>query len=129
MLNSTLSPRSMEWNEAMSALVTAGTYDRSIPITSPVDFISGPRNVSTLVNFDIEKTGALTATKSRFGINPVPHSRSRRFLPNITCVAIRIIGIPVTFDMNGIVRDDLGFIRRVYSTIVSTSSPVNQMAG
>ena len=35
---------------------------RSTPMTSPVDFISGPRYVSTPISFDIENTGALTAT-------------------------------------------------------------------
>ncbi len=34
----------------------------SIPITSPVDFISGPRIVSTPGNFEKGKTASFTAT-------------------------------------------------------------------
>ena len=41
-----------------------------MPITSPVDFISGPRYVSTPISFDIENTGAFTATSGWRGQSP-----------------------------------------------------------
>ena len=41
-----------------------------MPITSPVDFISGPRLTSTPRSFAIEKTGALTATSGWRGHSP-----------------------------------------------------------
>ena len=43
-----------------------------MPKTSPVDFISGPSWVSTLVNFSNENTGTLTATYGELGYSPVP---------------------------------------------------------
>ena len=54
-----------------SALPSAASKVRSMPMTSPVDFISGPRYVSTPVSFDMENTGALIATRLREGNNPV----------------------------------------------------------
>ena len=62
MLSSTGSPGLIERPAAISAFATAGVNSVSIPITSPVDFISGPKYVSTPVSLDIEKTGALTPT-------------------------------------------------------------------
>ena len=55
---------------AMSAFASAASNVWSTPITSPVDFISGPRWVSTPMSFDIEKTGALTATSFCRGQRP-----------------------------------------------------------
>jgi hypothetical protein len=51
-------------------LKSAGANVRSIPMTSPVDFISGPRYESTPTNLLIEKTGALTATSFWRGQRP-----------------------------------------------------------
>ena len=44
------------------ALNKASEYVRPIPITSPVDFISGPRAISTSPILEKENTGAFTAT-------------------------------------------------------------------
>ncbi len=55
---------------AISAFASAASNVRSTPMTSPVDFISGPRSVSTPISFDIENTGALTATSSCSGQSP-----------------------------------------------------------
>ena len=57
--------------EAIKAFDTADPNSKSTPITSPVDFISGPKYVSTPANLDIEKTGALTATNFWFSTNPL----------------------------------------------------------
>ena len=48
---------------ARSALLRALEKLRSMPITSPVDFISGPRCQSTPTNLAMENTGAFTPTK------------------------------------------------------------------
>ena len=42
----------------------------SMPSTSPVDFISGPRIVSTPRIFENEKTGTLTTTYGTCGMQP-----------------------------------------------------------
>ena len=55
---------------AINAFAAADSKSLSIPITSPVDFISGPKKVSTPDNFDIENTGALTPIKFCFFHNP-----------------------------------------------------------
>ena len=46
--------------EAIMAFCMALAYVVSVPITSPVDFISVPKKVSTSVSFEKEKTGPLT---------------------------------------------------------------------
>ena len=55
---------------AWSALASAASNVLSTPMTSPVDFISGPRWVSTPMSFDMENTGAFTATRSCAGQRP-----------------------------------------------------------
>ena len=52
------------------AFASADGKSISMPIASPVDFISGPRYVSTPISFDIENTGALTATRFCRGQSP-----------------------------------------------------------
>ena len=81
---------------------------RSMPIASPVDFISGPRYESTAGSLLMENTGAFTATSSRAGTSPVCWPRSDRRSPSITRVASFTIGTPVTLERNGTVRDARG---------------------
>ena len=45
---------------ATNALYKAFSNVLSFPIASPVDFISGPKEISTLRNFENENTGAFT---------------------------------------------------------------------
>ena len=79
-----------------------------MPIASPVDFISGPRYESTLASLFMEKTGALTATRSCRGTSPVDQPRSASVRPSMTFVASRTIGTPVTLERKGTVRDARG---------------------
>ena len=62
MLNSTPIPGDRLMLAACSALVNAPVKSRSMPITSPVDFISGPMYQSTPTSLDMENTGALMPT-------------------------------------------------------------------
>ena len=55
---------------AIRALVRAIWKLRSTPITSPVDFISGPKCQSTPTSLAMENTGALMPTKSCTGHSP-----------------------------------------------------------
>ena len=70
MLMSTPPPGGSAMSADISAFASAAGNVWSIPITSPVDFISGPRYVSTPISFDIENTGALTATRFCRGHSP-----------------------------------------------------------
>ena len=95
--------------EATKALYKAFGKVASEPITSPVDFISGPSSESTSGNFVNEKIGAFTWTISSAGTRPVSKPISANFSPNITRVASCANGIWVTFEMNGTVREARGF--------------------
>lgn len=44
---------------SLKSLVESFFQVRSLPMTSPVDFISGPKRLSTLASLVKEKTGAL----------------------------------------------------------------------
>src|SRR5690606_40752623 len=55
---------------ARSPLYKARAASLSRPITSPVDFISGPRVTSTLRSLAKEKTGTFTATSPFSGHSP-----------------------------------------------------------
>ena len=76
------------------------------PITSPVDFISGPRIGSSPGKRTKGKTGRLIATSGERGGSTTPSSRS--FRPSITFVAIRASGSPVALATNGTVREARG---------------------
>src|SRR5260370_39927229 len=99
---SSADPPGRTWTrEAAKAFRIAAASVRSLPIASPVDFISGPRYESTDGSWFIENTGALTATRSRAGPRPVLQPRADNFSPSITRVAISTIAPPVTFERNG----------------------------
>ena len=76
------------------------------PITSPVDFISGPRIVSTPGKRANGKTASLTE-KYPGVISRAPSSRSVR--PAMQRAAIIASGWPVAFDTYGTVREARGF--------------------
>ena len=75
-----------------------------MPITSPVDFISGPMYQSTPTSLDMENTGALMPTSFWRGQRPPAYPMSDNLPPSITRVARLATGTPVTLDMNGMVR-------------------------
>ena len=78
----------------------------SMPITSPVDFISGPRKTSTPGKRENGNTASFTATCA-FG--SVSIWKSDNLAPAIIREAILAIALPVAFATNGTVRLPLGF--------------------
>ncbi len=84
------------------------------PITSPVDFISGPRIVSTPGKRTNGNTGLLTNTPagSRSSTSP----SCARVLPAITRAAICASATPVAFERYGTVRDARGLTSSTYTS-------------
>ena len=80
-------------------------------MTSPVDFISGPRMVSTLGKREKENTASLTAMCSRLAV--LTSSKSTNFSPDITRAAILAIGRPVALATKGTVRLARGLTSRM----------------
>ena len=66
-----LPPAGTSIPEATIALYSAREKSVSIPRTSPVLFISGPKLISTSVSLANENTGALTAMLGWFGCRPL----------------------------------------------------------
>ncbi len=95
---------------AICAFRYALRKSRSIPMTSPVDFISGPRTASTPGNFTNGKTDSFTAmwASSRVSI-PAQGSSDR---PSSARVASFASGVPIAFETNGTVREARGFTSR-----------------
>ena len=83
---------------------------RLSPITSPVDFISGPSTGSTPGKRRKGKTGAFTNTPGTFGSSVKPSSS--RLLPAIAATAIFTSGTPTALAMNGTVREARGLTSR-----------------
>ena len=75
-------------------------------MTSPVDFISGPRIVSTPGKRTNGNTGVLTKTPETSRSSVSPCSASVR--PIITRAATLASGTPVALDRYGTVRDARG---------------------
>ena len=91
----------------------------SMPITSPVDFISGPSTVSTPVNRFQGMTASFTqiaASSGKVAPSPAGSSRSARssamLAPSITLAAALASGTAVAFDTNGTVRLARGLASR-----------------
>src|SRR5258708_32345060 len=106
------SPASGRFDEAASdAFANAIAKFVSIPITSPVDFISGPKIVSTPGNLPNGNTDSLTATcdGTRSVVNPI----SRSVFPAITNAAYFASGTQIALLTNGILRDARGFTSRM----------------
>ena len=94
---------------ASSAFENARPNPVSIPMTSPVDRISGPNAGSTSGNRLNGRTASLTATCPSIGGLRKPSSRSSASVaPIITRVATFASGTPVAFATNGTVRLALG---------------------
>ena len=81
--------------------------DPAPPITSPVDFISGPRMVSTPGNRTNGNTGLFTNTPVGDRSSATPSEASVR--PAITRAAICASGTPIALARYGTVRDARGF--------------------
>src|SRR5215470_10728279 len=96
------------------ALICALTYAlpnvSSTPMTSPVDFISGPRIVSTPWNLANGKTGDFTKKSFTLSSDGKPNSRS--FLPTINLAANFANGTPVALLTKGTVLEARGFTSR-----------------
>ena len=80
---------------------------RSMPITSPVDFISGPSTMSTPGNLTNGNTDSLTAmcASSRSST----HACGAIGWPSIAAVATLASGRPMAFETKGTVREARGF--------------------
>ena len=118
MLSSTPMPGERLMLAACNALVSAPVKSRSIPMTSPVDFISGPMYQSTPTSLDIEKTGALMPTSFWRGQRPPLYPMSLPAQPpSMTRVARLAAGTPVTLEMNGMVRLPRGFTSSTYTVL------------
>ena len=84
-------------------------------MTSPVDFISGPRRVSTSGNLLKGRTASFTETC--IGIFSSVMPRSSNVLPSITFVASFAKETPVALLTNGIVLDALGLTSSTYNCL------------
>jgi hypothetical protein len=96
-------------------LANAAPKSRSIPITSPVERISGPSSASTPRNRSKGSTASFTAMCAGRGpaiassAGTSPSSRSvARVSPAITRAATFASATPVAFEVNGIVREARG---------------------
>ncbi len=93
-------------------LSMASANVRPVPITSPVERISGPSTGSTPGNLLNGKTASLTekygGTISTGGLSCRP-TWSASFVPAMQRAAILASAWPVAFDTNGTVREARGF--------------------
>ena len=97
---------------AATALPNAAGNASAMPMTSPVDFISGPSCVSVPGKRLNGSTASLTLTYSGTRRSrPMSLSDS----PRMTRVAICAIGTPVALLTNGTVREPRGFTSSTYS--------------
>ena len=78
---------------------------RAMPMTSPVDFISGPRMMSDPGKRENGRTGCFTVTKEGFAS---PGPRSASFSPQIRKTAIFASGTPMDLLTKGTVRLERG---------------------
>ena len=104
---------------AIWALANAAYKSLSIPITSPVDFISGPNMVSTLGNLINGNTDSFTQKWSISKLSGKPNS-SKDF-PAIILEAIFAKGTPTAFEINGTVLLARGFtsIIKTFSSLIA----------
>ena len=91
------------------ALPKAVGKSAAIPITSPVDFISGPSTESAPAKRANGSTASLTLTWSPGASGS---SWSARASPSISRQAILASGAPIALDTNGTVREARGFASR-----------------
>ena len=98
----------------LCALANAIPKLSAIPITSPVDSISGPSSVSTPGNLVNGKTASFTATYGAGVTSTTPNCSS--VCPTITAAASLASGTPVALLTNGTVRELRGLTSRTYTT-------------
>src|SRR6266511_4109043 len=108
------------------ALARASPRLGAIPITSPVERISGPSTVSTPGNLPNGRTAALTATWGIRRCAPPNASmssarRSARRAPAMTLAASFASGSPVALPTNGTVREARGLASSTYGTSSRTA--------
>ena len=89
------------------ALPNAVGKSRAMPITSPVDFISGPEHGVGAGEAGERQHGLLDRDVARCGVAGT--SWSARRSPSIRRHAIFASGAPIAFETNGIVREARGF--------------------
>ena len=78
-----------------------------MPMTSPVDFISGPeRNVDALIT---QKGKTASFTEKCFGTISSVKPSSRKVFPAMTLAASFASGTPIALLTNGTVREARGF--------------------
>ena len=77
-----------------------------MPMTSPVDFISGPRTVSAPAKRANGRTASLTLTCCVEGSGMCWSASDS---PSISRQAIFASGAPIAFETNGTVREARGF--------------------
>ena len=95
---------------AICALANAIPKLSAIPMTSPVERISGPKTVSTPGSLVKGKTASLQATPGTGSSSGTPSSS--RVFPTITAAASLARGAPVALLTNGTVREARGFTSR-----------------
>ena len=88
------------------ALANAVPNASAMPITSPVERISGPRIGSNSRNLANGKTASFTATYGAMTSAVKPMSLS--FSPSMTRAASDASGTPMVLETNGMVRDARG---------------------
>mmetsp|Transcript_10712 Transcript_10712/g.39664 ORF Transcript_10712/g.39664 Transcript_10712/m.39664 type:complete len:259 (-) Transcript_10712:2759-3535(-) len=98
---------------ASCALAYALVKSLSIPMTSPVERISGPRRVSAPANLSKGRTASFTATWLSLGSSVKLMSLS--VAPAITSDAYFASGCPIAFATKGTVRDARGFASMMYT--------------
>ena len=91
-------------------LAKAIPNESAIPITSPVERISGPRIRSTPWSLLKGKTASFTATYGGTGSSARPSSA--RLFPTTIPAARLARGTPVALETNGTVREARGFTSR-----------------
>src|SRR6185437_8218346 len=98
---------------ASCALANALPNESEMPITSPVERISGPNTGSASRNLLNGNTASFTDTYggTTSSVNPRAASDS----PNITRAAYDASGSPMALDTNGIVRLARGFTSSTYT--------------
>ena len=106
--------RGSAFSAASCALANARPNDSEMPITSPVERISGPRIGSNSRNFLNGKTASFTLKNGGTisSVKPISASVS----PHMTRAATEASGTPIAFDTNGIVRLARGFTSSTYTS-------------
>ena len=106
---------------AACAFPNAAGNSRATPMTSPVDFISGPISASERGKRPNGRTASFTDTCR--GKRGMPSSMSARRSPSIRRHATFASDTPIALDTNGTVREARGF-----ASITYRSSPVPWIA-